>query len=187
MRTVLFRKILRSLERRTPDIIASVEIQILLDTTARGFGVKGKRVWNHRPQRALREYSDFTVSCMKRGETDADRLYAEAFRTGSMVRRVTGFRSSRDIEKLVFYLYSNIGIAMYGYLPGEVIVRECRFSRFYTPEQCLIMSSVDSGIIAGIAGGGRLDFTERLTEGNSCCRAYFSKRLQSGTKRGNDR
>ena len=48
MKTLFFRKLLRSLERRTPDIIASVEIQILLDTTARAFGVKGKRVWNHR-------------------------------------------------------------------------------------------------------------------------------------------
>lgn len=175
MKTLLFRKLLRSLERRTPDIIASVEIQILLDTTARAFSVKSKCVWNHRPQRALREYSDFTVSCMKRGEADAERLYAESFRTGSMIRRVTGFRSSRDIEELVFYLYSNIGIAMEGSIPGEVIVRKCWFSRSYTPEQCLVMSSVDSGIIAGIAGGGRLDFTERLTQGNSCCRACFNR------------
>ena len=175
MRERIFRLLLRFLSRRRPGRFASLEIQILLDTTARGFGVRRARVWHRPPREALREYSQFTVSCMRRREADPDRLYAEAYRTGSLVRRVTGFRYSWDISALVFYLYRNIGIGMEGHIPGEVTVRRCRFSGFYTPEECRVMSAVDSGIIAGIAGGGRLEFTERLTQGDGCCRAVFTK------------
>lgn len=65
-----------------------------------------------------------------------------------------------------------------GCLSGEITVPECYFSRYYTPEQCAIMSFVDSGIIAGICGttdpaSGYLLFTERITEGCGRCRACF--------------
>lgn len=177
----MFRKLLDKFTERTPGWIASAEIQVLLDTTAKAFGVKGLRVWNHRPERALREYAEFTSACMKRGTADPGRLYAESFRTGSAVRRITGFRSRKDIEDLTFYLYSNIGITMGGSIPGEVTVPDCYFSRYYSPQECKVMSSVDSGMIAGIAGGGSLVFTERLTEGRSCCRAVFTK-TKGGTE-----
>ena len=48
------------------------------------------------------------------------------------------------------------------------------FRRFYTPAQCRVMSRVDAGIIAGICGGGKLRFTQRITEDCSCCKACFS-------------
>lgn len=182
MRALVFRKLLDKLEQKTPGYLASAEIQILLDTTARAFGVKGKRVWHRPPKRALREYAEFTASCMSRGSADPARLYEESFRTGSMVRRITGFCSPGDIADLVFYLYGNIGIGMNGSIPGEVSVRNCYFSRYYSPEQCAVMSSVDSGMIAGIAGGGKLEFTERITEGSSMCRACFEKETKKGER-----
>ena len=95
------------------------------------------------------------------------------YRTGERVRRLTGFTEKADLERLVFYLYRNIGILMDGHLPGEIKVSSCYFSRFYTPEQCALMSYMDSGIIAGILGGGKIEFTERITEGCGNCRAFF--------------
>ncbi len=181
MRTFIFRKILHFLSRKKPGRAASIEIQILLNTTAKAFGVKGRRVWNLSPQAALRTYCLFTAACMRQGKADPERLYAESFRAGSMLRRITGFQSSRDIEELVFYLYKNIGIAMDGRIPGEVTVHSCYFSRFYLPGQCLVMSAADSGILSGIAGGGSLCFTERITEGNSCCRAVFGREKTSAS------
>lgn len=183
MRALLFRKLLRGLERHTPDRLISLEIQILLNTTARAFGTRGRSVWHHAPGRALREYADFTVRCMRRPEEDTARvngkLYAEAYRTGRAVRRITGFRKQEDIEALVFYLYRNIRINMKGNIPGELTVSDCYFSKEYTPAQCALMSAVDSGIIAGISGGGNLTFRERLTEGCSRCRARFTSVLQA--------
>lgn len=173
MRSIIFRKLLQRLKRNTPGVIAVTEIQVLLDTTARAFGAKGRAVWFRRPAAALRKYAEFTADCMRRSQADPERLYEEAYKTGSMVRRVTGFRRKEDLEDLVCWLYSNIGISMEADLPGEVIVGRCYFSSFYTPQQCALMSLVDSGVIAGICCGGRLDFTERLTEGCGRCRAIF--------------
>lgn len=33
------------------------------------------------------------------------------------------------------------------------------------------MSNMDSGIVGGVMGGGRLMFTQRITEGGGCCTA----------------
>ena len=95
------------------------------------------------------------------------------YRTGERVRRLTGFTEKADLERLVFYLYRNIGLLMDGHLPGEIKVSSCYFSRFYTPEQCALMSYMDSGIIAGILGGGKIEFTERITEGCGGCKVFF--------------
>lgn len=162
-------RLLSMLERHTPSLVKSVEIQLLLNTTARGFGVRGKRVWMHHPDIALQEYAGFTTECMRA----CDGLSKAAYRTGRIVRAVTGFRRSADCERLVFYLYKNIGINMSGKLPGEITVTDCYFSRYYTPANCALMSLVDSGVIAGICGGGSLEFYERITEGCGHCKARF--------------
>ena len=210
----LSRKLLQQLERHTPDRVRSMEIQILLNLAARAFRVPGKKVWHLPADEALRVYAEFTVQCMKTKHAAPRVLYRQAYAIGSRVRRLTGITDSHAIEQLVFYLYSNIRIQMFGNLPaivkneqnrntqnndeqnrntqnnnehkvskqdypayGEIVVTDCYFSRFYTPEQCAIMSSVDSGIIAGLCGGGTLTFTERITEGCRRCRACFSKPL----------
>ena len=210
----LSRKLLQQLERHTPDRVRSMEIQILLNLAARAFRVPGKKVWHLPADEALRVYAEFTVQCMKTKHAAPRVLYRQAYAIGSRVRRLTGITDSHAIEQLVFYLYSNIRIQMFGNLPaivkneqnrntqnndeqnrntqnnnehkvskqdypayGEIVVTDCYFSRFYTPEQCAVMSSVDSGIIAGLCGGGTLTFTERITEGCRQCRACFSKPL----------
>lgn len=123
---------------------------------------------------ALAGYAEFTTACMEAWGDDpalADRLYRDAYRLGSMIRKVTGFAHCNDLDRLIFCLYRNIDISMSGSTDGELIVSDCYFSNYYTPEQCKIMSNVDSGIVAGICGGGRLEFTERITEGCGRCRA----------------
>ena len=175
MRVFIFRILLRACKRHTPAWIASLEIQILFHTTARAFGVQGKRVWQLSPQQALHAYAAFTVSCMRHNRADPRRLYRESYRTGRILRRITGIRSRYDVESLVFYLYSNIGITMEGNIPGEVTVHKCYFSRYYSSSQCALMSSFDAGIIAGLAGGGRLYFKKGITEGSDCCRAVLCR------------
>ena len=194
------RGILRALEWYTPAWIVCLEIRILYKTTARAFGVPEKKIplWsagqalrirdvrqalrtgfagqtlrNGYAEQALRDYAAYSARCLMRCKADPGRIYREAYRTGEQVRRLTGFTEKEDLERLVFYLYRNIGILMDGRLPGEVTVSSCFFSRFYTPEQCALMSYMDSGIIAGILGGGKLEFTERITEGCGGCKAFF--------------
>lgn len=173
MRADLARAVLTRLEKHTPEWVRSLEIQILSDLTARAFRMPGRKLRNKPAELALRLYAAFTVSCMEEREADPDALYREAYVVGSRLRRLTGLSQKQDAERLVFYLYRNIGITMTGELPGEITVPECFFARFYTPHQCAVMSAVDAGIIAGICGGGRLHFSQRITEGCGLCRASF--------------
>ena len=207
MRRELTLKMLSLLERHIPEWVIRAQLQILLDTTARGFGVKSRRIAHLSAEEALRAYAEFTVQCVETcmgsrpgraaqverlssaREQAADRtwsdareekraaarrLYREAYRTGSRIRRITGLAESRDTARLVFYLYRNLQISMEGQIPGEIHVADCYFSRMYTPTQCAVMSLVDSGIIAGLCGGGKLKFTERITEGCGRCTACFT-------------
>ena len=194
------RGILRALERYTPAWVVCLEIRILYRTTARAFGVPEKKIplWsagqalrirdvrqalrtgfagqtlrNGYAEQALRDYAAYSARCLMRCNADPGRIYREAYRTGERIRRLTGYTEKADLERLVFYLYRNIGILMDGHLPGEVTVSSCFFSRFYTPEQCALMSYMDSGMIAGILGGGKIEFTERITEGCGGCKAFF--------------
>ena len=173
MRTRIFRKLVRYPEKHNSALFTRFQLQLLLNVTARAFGVPGKRIWHLPPKRALREYAVFTENCMKLHHTDPRRLYRSAYALGRRLRHITGFTDSRDLQRLVFFLYRNIHITMNGSIPGEIRVSSCYFSRFYTPKQCALMSYVDWGIIAGLFGGGHLKFTERITEGCGRCTAVF--------------
>ena len=204
LRVWFFRAMLDFFGRHRVLPAAGLQIQILLGTTARAFGVRSRPVWYLPREKALRAYAAFTLACMrgyagkgiqpeisrqlypkesrlKCGTCDIQpevsrRLYRHAYRLGSRIRAVTGFTTPEDQTRLVFYLYRLIGIRMSGRLPGMVTISSCYFSRCYTPEQCAVMSAMDAGIMAGICGGGRLVFTERITEGCGRCCALMKQK-----------
>ena len=175
MRARIARNLLHRLERHTPAWALSVQSQILLNLTARAFHAPGKSVWRHAPAQALREYAEFTVRCTLCGDAKPENLYREAFDLGKRLRRLSGFTDAADVERLIFYLYRNLQISMSGRLPGEITVGKCYFSGFYAPEQCALMSCVDSGVISGLFGGGTLTFARRITEGHKTCAACFRR------------
>ena len=113
---------------------------------------------------------------MKRSGIDTYRLYERAYAAGRRIAKASGIIRKEEAARLVFLLYRNIGISMFGNPHDEVIVTNCFFSRFYTPEQCRIMSEIDSGIVSGITGSGKLRFTHRITEGCRGCRAYTERK-----------
>lgn len=181
MRARIFKKFLASFEKYTPSIIKRLQIQILLCATARAFDRPGKMVCHLSADRALAAYAAYTRDCVETRAVAGKRIYQSAYRLGRLVRRISGFTESADLERLVFYLYSNIGIRVTGQLPGEIVIPACYFSSLYTPRLCRIMSLMDWGIIAGICGGGKLVFTQRLTQGCGSCRACL---IRKGVHRG---
>src|SRR5512143_3530528 len=54
---------------------------------------------------------------------------------------------------------------------SDVMVNGCYFSQFYSGPVCDLISALDDGVFSGLLGGGRLAFSERITEGRQCCRA----------------
>jgi len=169
MRARLFRRLLHLWEAHTPQIVLRVQLQILMDLTARAFRRRGRRLWTRRWRDGLREYAEYTRRYCE--DADPRRLYALSFALGARLRRATGFTDPGDLRRLVFWLYRGIGIAMDGELPGGITVSRCFFSDYYASRACAVMSRMDSGIVGGVMGGGRLVFTERITEGRPCCKA----------------
>lgn len=98
-------------------------------------------------------------------------MYRCSFDLGKRLRLITGLVETEDLKQLVFFLYKNIGIEMSGNCPGTIGVSTCFFSDYYDPEQCRLISAMDAGIICGILGGGKFGFSQRITEGCTCCRA----------------
>ena len=175
MRARFFRVLLRRWDRHTPEIVRRAALQILMRTTARAFQAPGRRIWTRSWKDGLQEYAEYTREHSLDAGIDPDRLYAQAYALGERIRSVTGFPDDADLRRLVFWLYQGIGISISGELPGEITVSGCFFSDSYASEQCRLMSNMDSGIVGGVMGGGRLVFTERITEGRKCCRACLRR------------
>ncbi len=178
MRNWFFKKLLHNLESHTPEILRHIQLQLLMNLTARAFQVPGKKIWCCPSDQALEAYARFTVACMEQTPANPERLYRLSYALGNKLRRLTGLKQPGDRQRLVFWLYRNIGIRMSGSLPGEIRVTECCFSRFYTPEQCRRIEAMDAGIITGICGGESLHFTRRITEGCDQCTACLRKEKQ---------
>ncbi len=102
------------------------------------------------------------------------RLFAEAVRLGHDIGRELRVSSRREVMTAAKILYRGLGIDLRGGPEGDIVVRRCAFSRHYSAGVCRLMSRLDAGVLAGLAGGGELAFSERLTEGAGRCRARFS-------------
>lgn len=153
-----------------------IEIQLLTNLTARALRQKPRRTWTLPNDEALHAYAVFTRDQLQQSPPDDEllgRMTAEACTMGRLLRHVFFLRRQRDIEQFVVALYRGIGITLEGQLPGTLCFRRCFFSSYYTPAVCLAASALDEGIMRGLAGGGRLRFEQRITEGCACCRATF--------------
>lgn len=154
-----------------------IELQQLMNMTARAFGVEPRRVWRLTGDEALQVYAEFTRDNLQCG-VDRPlllRMGKEAYKMGRLLRRFFFVRSKADVEQLTIALYRNIGIELEGHIPGELCFRRCFFSQYYTSEICLAASALDDGIMRGLTGHGQLTFQQRITEGCTCCKAVFTQ------------
>ncbi|MCJ7486279.1 MAG: L-2-amino-thiazoline-4-carboxylic acid hydrolase [Candidatus Aminicenantes bacterium] len=102
------------------------------------------------------------------------RLFNEALRLGREIARELGVSTFQEAMTAARILYRGLKIDFRGDRQGDIVIRRCSFSRHYSPGVCRLMSALDAGILSGLAGGGELEFAQRLTEGADCCRAHFS-------------
>ena len=107
------------------------------------------------------------------------RLYQNSFIFGKNLRKSLHIITWEDSVAALKTIYSFIGIDFQydGHcgLTGnqdEFEISQCLFSRYYSEEVCRLISSLDEGLAAGLSGG-RLCFTQRLTDGSSCCKGCF--------------
>lgn len=111
------------------------------------------------------------------------RLYRAARALGRRYRLQLKVRSTREVMTAARILYRALGIDFQGSPEGEIVIRRCAFAAVYSPRVCALVSALDRGLLAGLAGGGELRFTGRLTEGACCCRARFTLGIASPPSR----
>lgn len=99
------------------------------------------------------------------------RMFSETFELGRRSRRRLHLTTEAEGLAAARIIYGAIGIDFRRRGSGNIEVPRCAFARAYPPEVCTLMSSMDSGLIAGLTGTEGLRFTERITEGARACRA----------------
>ena len=153
----------------------------LLRLTARAFDATPPSVAGLSLLALRRLYADFSRQAAERAldrpatlAATEQRLFDEALGLGREIGRELRVSTPREVMAAAGILYRALGIDLEGRPDGAIAVRRCSFSERYSPGVCRVMSSVDAGVLAGLAGGGRLEFTARLTDGAPRCRAHFS-------------
>lgn len=161
-------------------LVCRIELQLLADLTARALRQPAPRLWTKPNAEALRCYAEFTRQHLQGSADEAvlQRLTHEAYRMGTLLRRLLRPRRRADVERLATRLYRNIGIRLTFTDATHLCFVRCYFSRHYTPAICLAASTLDEGILRGISGqpASQLRFTQRITQGCACCKATFDKR-----------
>jgi hypothetical protein len=130
-------------------------------------------------EECLREFRRFTAEESEKSfvRGDAGEVNKALFRNargfGEGMRRSLRLKSAADVMAAARLLYGALGIDFRGRTGGGIVIEKCFFSQVYSPRTCELISALDRGIMAGLANGGDLRFTQRLTEGSACCLADF--------------
>jgi hypothetical protein len=165
----------------TPPVVKREALVQLFQATAAAFRCEMPALRGLSREQCLLAYARFTADraeeVLRHGDDPAElqeRLYRNAYRLGRMPGRLLGVRSVDDVMALGRLLYGILDIEFYGSGSGEITISRCYFSSFYSPEVCRVMSAMDRGLLAGLAGAGDLVFIQRITEGQPCCRGHFT-------------
>ena len=173
--------LLARLLARTPESAKRQALAQLFRSTAAAFQCDMPRLSGLSREQCLLEYARFTADraeeALRRGGDLSEleeRLYRNAYRLGRMPGWLLRVQGVDDVMALGRFLYGILDIEFQGSGSGEIDISRCYFSSFYSPEVCRVMSAMDRGLLAGLAGAGDLVFNQRITEGQPCCRGRFT-------------
>ena len=161
-----------------PAPVRKVLLTRLFTDTAAAFGRPVPQLRGLSFQQVLQAFRQFTAQTATEESASSpisQRLFDVSYRRGSWLRRAFGVVSTDDAMAAARVVYRCIGIDFEGHRHGEITIRGCFFSPFYTPQACNVMSALDAGLLAGLSDGGRLVFSQRITEGYPCCRARLDR------------
>jgi hypothetical protein len=169
---------LRVLDGHVPAVARRAALRALFATTAAGFGCPTPPIGGLDAAALLRRYAVFTrdqaEAALREGRdlpALQDRLERGARVLGARLRAGLRLRTTEDAMAAARVVYGLLGIDLCGTRDGEITVRRCAFSDIYRAEVCRLVGALDTGLLAGLSGGDRLEFTQRITEGAPCCLA----------------
>ncbi|OJW01889.1 MAG: hypothetical protein BGO39_28135 [Chloroflexi bacterium 54-19] len=155
-------------------------IVVLFKQTAQAFQAEMPPLEGLSTGECLREYAIFTRVQAGRALRNPRnqsliqaRLRQDGYHLASKIRKRGRLNSLKEVMAVARLLYRALAIDFEGTPTGEITIRQCYFSRFYSGQVCEVISALDEGILAGLAGEGKLKFSRRITEGYPTCRACF--------------
>jgi hypothetical protein len=176
----------RAIPEHVPDPVRRWVLRALFRATADAFEEPLPDLRGLSNERLLHGYASWSNRLAREVLDDPSRrdgaerrLFANTERLGRRARRMLGVRTTSEAMHVARRVYELIGIDLTGDERGRVVVAGCRFATTYSPDVCGVMSASDAGLLAGLAGGGRLTFTERISAGAPACIAT----LQQGAAR----
>ena len=164
-----------------PLVRGGAVLRDLFDATAQAFAVQPPQLPPRLRRRDLvrayasftREQAEKTLAEPWRVDAVRARLQESARALGARARKQMGVRTRGQAMSAARLIYRLLGIDLRGAVDGGIVVGDCFFASHYTPEVCRLISALDAGLLDGLAGGGRLQFSQRITEGAAECRARF--------------
>jgi hypothetical protein len=171
----------RAFAHRIPERVRRRALRALFRTTVDAFDAPMPDLRGRSADAILATYAAYTdvlargvLSEPERRSRVERRLFDNTQRLGRRVRRALGVRTTTDALAVAHRLYDLIGIDLTGDERGSVVVTRCAFAARYSPDVCRLMSASDAGLLAGLTGGDRLTFTERITSGSPACLATLA-------------
>jgi hypothetical protein len=169
-------------------------LRALFATTAAGFGRPVPPLDGLDADALLRRYALFTSEQAEAALRDGrdlpalqDRLERGTRALGARLRTGLHLRTTEDAMAVDRVAYGLLDIDFRGTGHGEITVRRCPFSEVYSAEVCRLISALDAGLLAGLSGGDRLEFTQRITTGVPCCLARLPQGGERDANRGRGR
>lgn len=159
------------LRRVLLDRLAAVTARALGGTRAPAAGL----AWDARLEQYARTTAAQADALVQSGDPDAAKAAARELRRGARdlgtaARHLLGLRGPDEALAALCAFYGQIGIeAACG--GGELRVHRCLFADHFSRRTCELIAALDDGFAAGLAGGGTLCFTQRITAGEGCCLA----------------
>jgi len=162
-----------------PHFIKKRKLHELFRATAEAFMSETPALNNLSTDDCLEKYAVFTRdSALKyigqeKEQEIKSRLYHNAFELASNLKKGFHISTSEEAMKMACIVYKIIKIDLEVSSNKELVFRQCYFSNYYSSRVCSIISSLDEGLMAGLSGG-KLKFSQRITEGAECCLARLS-------------
>ncbi len=173
--------VIRVLQIHTPDLVKKMALKQLFNSTAAAFEAEIPPLAGLSANECLARYAEFTQAQAEQRLRDGreveaveQRLYRNAVEMGKPYGKWLGLGTAADVMAIGRVLYRILATDLQGDAQGEVVIRHCYFSQFFSSEVCRLMSAMDRGLFAGLSNGGELTFSSRITEGQPYCRAHFS-------------
>jgi hypothetical protein len=161
-----------------PTFLKKRELMKLFNITSEAFGCTAPSISDLSFADSLVQYAQFTRMLAEQAHREShhlkyiqDQLYRRSYELGNSYRKIFHISTLTEAMDACRILYRILGIDFRSSGDGTIKILSCYFSPYYSASTCRILSFLDAGLMAGISGGARLIFSQRITEGFHCCNA----------------